>query len=68
MLAIVGSILGAFLLLFVIFRCCVPGGRIYDLAKRVGGELSAKMRGRNEAEDENTSVNESRGKVEMRGV
>lgn len=65
--AIVGSILGAILLVFLIFHYCLPGGRLHDWAKRVGDERLAKKRARNKAGDSNASVNEGQGKAEMRG-
>ena len=65
--AIVGSIVGAILLVFLIFHYCLPGGRLHDWAKRVGDERLAKKRARNKAGDSNASVNEGQGKAEMGG-
>ena len=64
---VVGSILGALLLLFVIYRYCLPGGRMYEWMKRVWDERLAKKRARNEAGYANAGVNEGPGKAEMRG-
>jgi len=66
--AIVFSLLGAFLLLYIIYQCCTPGKRLHDWMEKVRDERSAKKRARNEAGDANASANGGRGKVEMGGV
>lgn len=66
--AIVVSILGVFLLLYIIYQCCAPGHKLHDWIEKVRDERSAKKRARNEAGDANASANGGRGKAEMGGV
>ncbi|KAG0641085.1 hypothetical protein HOY80DRAFT_755605 [Tuber brumale] len=61
-LVIVGSILGSFALLYIIFWQCVPGGRMYDWVKKVKDQrLGKKKWARFEVKDVNASANEERG-------
>jgi len=60
-LVIVGSILGTFLLLYIIFWQCVPGGRMFDWVKKVRDQRLEKKWAKYEVKDANASANEGQG-------
>ncbi|KAG0124399.1 hypothetical protein HOY82DRAFT_633986 [Tuber indicum] len=60
-LVIVGSILGTFLLLYIFFWQCVPGGRMFDWVKKVRDQRLEKKWAQYEVKDANSSANEGRG-------
>lgn len=68
MIAILASVLGVILLLYLLFQCCVPGQKLHDWRKKRRGEMLAKKRARNEAMDASASVSGGQGKAETRGV
>jgi len=67
-IAILASVLGVILLLYILFQCCVPGQKMHDWRKKRRGERLAKKRARDEAKDANASASQGQGKAEMRGV